>query len=105
MLREVAEEEARSVLRRAYQTYQGQPPKEVVNRLLESRGKTARHLAGLFFAWRVGADESPLPAWLTKNQAPNPTETVSDLFRAYANPTLNLADYGYPLSVDPHTLW
>src|SRR5438094_9931430 len=50
MLREIAEEESRSVLRRAYQTCQEQPPEEVVNRLLESRGKTARHLAVLFFA-------------------------------------------------------
>ena len=105
MLREIAEEESRSVLRRAYQTYQEQPPEEVVNRLLESRGKTARHLAVLFFAWRVGADESALAAWLTKNQAPNTTETVSDLFRAYANPRLNLADYGYLLSLHPLNLW
>ena len=49
-LREVAEEESRSVLRRAYQTYQEQPPEEVVNRLLEAHSKTARHLAVLFFA-------------------------------------------------------
>src|SRR5207302_3182764 len=70
-----------------------------------SRGKTARHLAVLFFAWRVGADESALAAWLTKNQAPNTTETVSDPLPAYANPRLNLADYGYLLSLHPLNLW
>jgi membrane peptidoglycan carboxypeptidase len=105
MLREIAEEESRSVLRRAYQAYHAQLPEEVVNRLLESRGKTARHLAVLFFAWHIGADESALAAWLTKNQAPNTTETVSDLFRAYANPRLNLSDYGYLLSLHPLNLW
>jgi membrane peptidoglycan carboxypeptidase len=105
MLREIAEEESRSVLRRAYQTYHGQSAEEIVHRLLDTRGKTARHLAVLFFAWHIGTDESALATWLTKNQAPNTTQTVADLFRAYANPRLNLSDYGYLLSLHPLNLW
>ncbi|HEU4341856.1 MAG TPA: transglycosylase domain-containing protein, partial [Candidatus Binatia bacterium] len=105
MLREIAEEESRSVLRRAYQLYQGQTPEEVVNRLLGPRGKTGRRLAILFFAWRIGADEPALAAWLAKNHEANTAGTVSDLFRAYANPRLNLADHSYLLSLHPLHVW
>jgi membrane peptidoglycan carboxypeptidase len=105
LLGEIAEEESRGVLRRAYQSYQGQSPEEIVNRLLRPRGKTARRLTVLFFAWRMGGDESALAAWLVKNQEANTAETVSDLFRAYANPRLNLADYGYLLSLHPLNVW
>jgi len=105
MLREIAEEESRSALRRAYQLYQGQTPEEVVNRLLGARGKTGRRLAVLFFAWRIGADEPALAAWLAKNHEANTAGTVSDLFRAYANPRLNLADHSYLLSLHPLHVW
>ena len=39
LLDEIAEEESRNVLRRAYQSYQGQAPEEIVNRLLSSEAR------------------------------------------------------------------
>jgi membrane peptidoglycan carboxypeptidase len=104
MLQEIAEEESRTVLRRAYQTYRGPTPQDVVNRMFGAR-RTARHLAILFFAWKIGADEPALAVWLEKHQQPTTTEMVSDLFRAYSNPRLTLADYGYLLSLHPLEVW
>ena len=104
LLQEIAEEESRTVLRRAYQTYRGPTAQDVVNRMFGAR-RTARHLAILFFAWKIGADEAALAAWLEKHQQPIATETVSDLFRAYSNPRLTLADYGYLLSLHPLEVW
>ena len=104
MLQEIAEEESRGVLRRAYQAYAKQPPEEIVNRLLESRNR-ARHLAVLFFAWHIGSDEQELAAWLEQNREPTTEEAVSKLFRAYRNPRLTLVDYAYLLSVHPLDYW
>ena len=104
MLQEIAEEESRGVLRRAYQAYAKQPPEVIVNHLLESRNRTARHLAVLFFAWHIGNNEQALAAWLEKNKEPV-TEEASKLFRAYQNPRLTPVDYAYLLSVHPLDLW
>src|SRR4029077_4656737 len=105
MLQEIAEEESRSVLRRAYQNYANQTPEEITNRLVEGRAKTARHLTVLFFAWKIGNDEQGLTAWLEQNKMPMPEEAVAKLFRAYQNPRLTLVDYAYLLSVHPLDLW
>ena len=50
MLQEIAEDESRSVLRRAYQNYAKQAPDEIVRRLIGTRGVVARRLTVLFFA-------------------------------------------------------
>ena len=105
MLQEIADEESLNVLRRAYQSYAKQTPEEIINRLLEPRGKTARHLAVLFFAWRIGKDEQQLAAWLEQHQMGSTEEAVSKLFRAYQNPRLTLVDYAYLLSLHPLDLW
>lgn len=104
MLREIADEESRTVLRRAFQTYQGAAPEEIVERMFGAR-RTPRHLAILFFAWKIGADETALAAWLNKHQETHSTKIVSDLFRAYSNRRLNLSDYGYLLSLHPLEVW
>jgi len=105
MLQEIAEEESRSVLRRAYQNYAKQSPEEIANRLVEGRAKTARHLTVLFFAWKIGKDEQELTGWLEQNKTPIPEEAVTKLFRAYQNPRLTLVDYAYLLSVHPLDFW
>jgi membrane peptidoglycan carboxypeptidase len=105
MLKEIAEEESRAALRHAYQNYAKQPPEEIVKRLLASRRNTARHLAVLFFAWRIGSDERALSAWLEKNQEPVTEEAASKLFRAYQNPRLTPVDYSYLLAVHPVDFW
>jgi membrane peptidoglycan carboxypeptidase len=104
MLQEIGDEESRQALRRAYQNYANQPPEEIVRRLL-GKGNIERRLTILFFAWRIGSSESDLKAWLEKNKAAPADADVSKLFRAYHNPRLTLADYGYLLSVHPLDLW
>jgi membrane peptidoglycan carboxypeptidase len=105
MLQEIAEEESRTVLRRAHQTYSKQTGAEIVSRLLGTKGNPERRLTILFFAWRIGADEPALAAWLEKHQVPMAENEITKLFRAYHNPRLTLVDYAYLLSLHPLDLW
>jgi membrane peptidoglycan carboxypeptidase len=105
MLQEIAEEESRIVIRRAYQAYHGQTEQQIVARLLGSKKNTERRLTILFFAWQIGSDEQALAAWLKKNQVSIKEREVSKLFRGYQNPRLTLVDYAYLLSLHPLDLW
>ena len=105
MLQEIAEEEARNVLRRAYQLYHGQTEEQIVARMLGTKKNAERRLAILFFAWRIGSDEQALAAWLEKNRMPLNEQDVSKLFRAYRNPRLTPLDYAYLLSLHPLDVW
>ena len=104
LLREIAEEESRTVLRRAYIAYQGSTAEDIVHRMFGSR-LNVRHLAILYFAWKIGADEASLAAWLDRHQERHSPELVSQLFRSYSNPRLTLSDYGYLLSTHPLEVW
>jgi len=66
MLEEIAEEESRQALRRAYQNYAKQTPEQIVGRLVGTKKNPARRATILFFAWRIGKSESDLEAWLKK---------------------------------------
>ncbi len=105
MLQEIAEEESRTVLRRAYQAYRGQGKEQIVGRLVGTKGNAERRLAILFFAWRIGTDERSLAQWLEKHRASSTADSVAKLFRAFHNPRLTLADYAYLLSIHPLDLW
>jgi membrane peptidoglycan carboxypeptidase len=105
MLEEIAEEESRGALRRSYQNYKGQSEDKIVARLVGSRGNAERRLAVLFFAWRIGADEQALAAWLAKHDTQVSAEEVGKLFRAYRNPRLTAVDFAYLLSIHPMDLW
>src|SRR6185436_12143805 len=83
MLQEIAEDESRSVLRRAYQNYAKQAPDEIVRRLIGTRGVVARRLTVLFFAWRQGADVDALTEWLERHHVQTAKIDVPKLFRAY----------------------
>src|SRR6266436_10260010 len=78
---------------------------QITARLLGPKKNADRRLAILFFAWRIGADEQALAAWLEKNQTPIKEQDISKLFRAYQNPRLTLVDYAYLLSLHPLDLW
>src|SRR5919109_2416012 len=104
MLQEIADEESRTVLRRAYIAYQGSTAEDIVHRMFGSR-LNVRHLAILYFAWKIGADEASLAAWLDRHQERHSPELVSQLFRSYSNPRLTLSDYGYLLSTHPLEVW
>ena len=105
MLQEIADEESRLALRRGYQNYAKQTPEEIVKRLLGGKSKAERRLAILFFAWKIGADEQALTAWLEKHDAKSADTDVAKLFRAYHNPRLTLVDYAYLLGMHPLDLW
>lgn len=105
MLREIAEDESRAPLRRAYQNYAKQSAGEIVKRLSAGKGGAERRLAILFFAWQIGKDEAALAAWLEKHGAKTSGAEVSKLFQAYQNPRLTLADHAYLLGIHPLDLW
>ena len=104
MLQEIAEEESRQPLRRAYQNYAKQTPDEILRRIL-GKGNTERRLTILFFAWGIGSTESELKTWLEKSKVTPTGAEVAKLFRAYHNPRLTLADHAYLLSIHPLDLW
>ena len=91
MLQEIAEEESRQVLRRAYQIYAKQSPEEIAARLLRTKGNIERRLTILFFNWRIGASESDLKAWFEKNQVPTKDVDLDKLYRAYNLDRLRLS--------------
>ncbi|MGH7817946.1 MAG: hypothetical protein ACREOR_11205, partial [Candidatus Binatia bacterium] len=105
MLQEIAEEESRGALRRAYQNFAKQTPEEIVTRLLGAKGSIERRLTILFFAWRIGNDEAALAAWLAKHQVNTTEIDVGKLYRAFDNPRLTLVDYAYLLGLHPLDLW
>jgi len=105
MLQEIAEEESRVALRRAYQNYAKHSAVEITRRLVGSRGSAERRLTILFYAWRIGTSEEALKAWLEKNHVQTTTTDVAKLFRAFRNPRLTLIDYAYLLSLHPLELW
>jgi len=103
-LDEAVEEEARIILARAYQAYRGLSGEEIVWRLLGNRAQSSRHHAILFFSWNKGGDQEALASWLRRYH-PVPPDEVPRLYRAYSNPSLNLADFGYLLSLHPLKVW
>jgi len=105
MLQEIAEEESRSALRRAYLNFAKQTPDEIDKRLLGAKGQIERRLTILFFAWRIGSDEAALAAWLAKHQLNTADLDIGKLFRAFDNPRLTLVDYAYLLGLHPLDLW
>ncbi|MSP36999.1 MAG: glycosyl transferase family 51 [Deltaproteobacteria bacterium] len=105
MLQEIAEEESRSALRKAYQSFAKQTLEEIVSRLLGTKGNIERRLTILFFAWHIGSDEPALSDWLTQHQINTAEVDVGKLFRAFHNPRLTLVDYAYLLGFHPLDLW
>jgi membrane peptidoglycan carboxypeptidase len=105
MLQEIADEESRATLRRAYQSYAKQSPDEIVRRLVGTKRSIERRLTILFYAWRIGTSEAELKAWLEKNKVPTAGVDVAKLLHAYHNPRLTSVDYAYLLALHPLDLW
>ena len=105
MLNEIAEDEARQVLFRAHRHYAGMTPAAAVSRFLGSRAKSPRHLAILFFAWRMGETPAQLGKWLASQSIKVDPDDLDKLVRAYGGPRLSLLDYGYLLGRHPLELW
>jgi hypothetical protein len=106
------------VLKRAYRSYRGLTEKETVRRLLREH-VSARRAAVLFYAWQGDSDQERLTAWLarhvpnwtpisgagTPGSAAEAPPAVHGLARAYGNPRLTIADYGYLLDLHPLEIW
>jgi len=106
LLEEAADEEARTLLHRAYERYRGESRDRIIARLLGSRADSARHQAMLFFAWTPGAGETELAGWLRDRvRKPISPEEVRRLAKAYGGSHLTLSDYGYLLSLHPLEVW
>ncbi|HYB74384.1 MAG TPA: transglycosylase domain-containing protein [Candidatus Sulfotelmatobacter sp.] len=105
LLGEIAEGEGEGVLAKAYHEYHSLPPGEAEARLLGRRAQDARHLAMLFFAWRRGAGEEALAAWLASHGATASPDEVGRLAKAYGNPALTLGDFGFLLGRHPLEVW
>jgi membrane peptidoglycan carboxypeptidase len=105
LLREISEEESRHFLFQAYKAFQKRTPEKVVAAILDSKARSERHQAILFYAWHRGADEQELSRWLEKYLGTVTPEQTKRLAKAYSNPRLDLSDYGYLLGVHPLSLW
>jgi hypothetical protein len=103
-LEEAAEEEAQAILLRAYHSYRGLSIDAIISRLLGNRAQSSRHHAILFFAWNKCGDKEALGSWLKRYHPVSPDE-IPRIYRAYSNPDLNIADFGYLLSVHPLQVW
>ncbi len=105
LLEEIAEQEAMQHLRRAFLRFRREGTGDVVHRLLGQRASSPRHLGILFFAWKVGSSEAELRAWLRSRGLDADAATATRLYRAYGNPALKIADFGYLLGRHPLEVW
>ncbi|GIW43417.1 MAG: hypothetical protein KatS3mg077_0699 [Candidatus Binatia bacterium] len=105
LLEEIAESETLQHLRRTYSRLRRAQGEELIGRFLGSKATSPRHLAVLFFAWKVGTSERELLDWLKERGVGVDDTTASRLFRAYRNPQLTVSDYGYLIGRHPIDVW
>jgi membrane peptidoglycan carboxypeptidase len=105
LLGKIAAAESREFLARVYRRYRGLDETQTMERLLRGRRPTARRLAMLFYAWHPGGTREDLGRWVEGRLGPLPAEEVRRLERAFGNPALTIADFGYLLSRHPLEVW
>jgi membrane peptidoglycan carboxypeptidase len=105
LLEQIADDEGRQVLARVYRRYQGLSQSAILARLLNKNVRSHRDLAIVFYAWRGGASVGALSSWLKEYVGQVTPEEVQRLERAYGNPHLTIADFGYLLNTNPLELW
>ena len=105
LLAEIADQESRDVLATAYRDQRDLPPREVERRLLGRHAKDPRYWAMLFYAGHPGATTEALAAWLAERIGPLSPSTLAHLTKAYGNPQLTLADFGFLLGRHPLEVW
>jgi membrane peptidoglycan carboxypeptidase len=106
VLAQVADEEAKQTLRRAYRKYRDQSADDIVRSLLGRKIGSLRQLTVLFYAWGEGQGESDLTKWLSHHTGKEvDPRTVRSLIRSYGNPDLDIADYGYLAGRNSLELW
>lgn len=108
MLAEIADAESHAALTRAYREYSGMSAAELIDSVLRRERrpeKRLRKLTILHYAWQPEADRDSLRRWLTEQLGEVSDGDVARMVRAYGNPSLNLADYGYLASRHSLELW
>jgi membrane peptidoglycan carboxypeptidase len=105
LLQEIADGESRHALIRAYRRFHDLDSDQIVAKLLGSKRHSTRHLAILFYAWKIGQTREEMTAWLKHFVGDVEPAEVTRLMKAYSNPRLNLSDYAYLLSRDPLYVW
>lgn len=109
LLEEIAAGEAKERLAQFLQSYRGMSAAAVVSTLLKSHASDPRRLAMTFFAWhpeaRAEQPEQKLETWLRASGLTLSSAQISRLVRAYGNPRLTIADYGYLLGKHPLEVW
>lgn len=107
LLEEIAEEEGRIFLRRAYGRIGGLMGDAIVSKLLGRKAGSQRKLAVLFYAWGIGEgreEHGALLSWLRRFVEADAADAAK-LARAYNNPDLDLPDYAYLAGTHPLDLW
>lgn len=107
MLEEIAAEEAREALWRAYGRYRGlRTTGQILLRLLEEeRVASPRSLSMVFFAWNPGSGPEQLHRFLRPRVPGITLEEARRLAQAYGDPRLTISDYGYLLDRHPLEVW
>lgn len=104
MLANAAEEEARTLLWRAWQRTRGLPP-DSIERMALGRVPTPRRATVLFYAWSPDTSRAALAAWLGRRFPGLDAEDVGALARNYGKPQFTLLDDAYLASMNPLELW
>ncbi len=102
---QLADDEARQILSRAYRRYSGLTPDAAVKKLLGSRAASPRHLAILFYAWQPDGTPDQLAHWLRSFGVESDAAALGRLTRSYGGRHLTLLDFGYLAGRQPLELW
>ena len=108
MLEEITERESLATLARAHRRFKDLRGAELINKLIGKElrpEKRLRKLAILYYAWHRNGDLPGLQRWLNDYFGPTSEQEARRMQRAYGNPSLNLADYGYLAGRRPLDLW
>lgn len=100
MLADIAEEESKATIGRAYRDYHGLTPRQSLDRLLGAGSRSPRRLAIAYFAWHPGAPAESLGAWLRQYAGLRGRFTARGI-----GPSLKLEDCAYLLGKDPLEVW
>ncbi len=108
MLTELAEQESRVSLARAYRKLAGLDEVELVKRVVRRDSRPSRRLRKvsiLYFAWHPAPTMTGLRDWLALHFGETSEAEVLRMWRAYGNPGLSLQDYAYLMSRRPLEIW
>ncbi len=108
LLQKIADRETRQLLSNALRDYSGLSSDACIGKLLGRRASDPRTLSVLWFAWHPDQrrePEKPLAQWLQSRLGNISVDQVRRFVRAYGNPSLTLADYGYLLKLQPLVVW